>query len=253
MLSLNKIKYLRSLERKKNRTKENKIVLDGRRLIDEAINNNVNIEYIWISNLLEINENKDELINKIKKNKIKFSYEKEKNINKVSNTKNSQGIIALISIVDFYNKELDKFDKKIIILDQISDPGNLGTIIRTCAWFGINSIILTENSADIFNSKCVRSSVGSHFFIKHCTYLSYNTINNFLSKNAILTFCADLNGNTINNKDVKNKWALLLGSEAHGLSGKINYDKKITIQKKGSIESLNVSVAAGILLNELTK
>ena len=86
-----------------------------------------------------------------------------------------------------------------------------------------------------------------------CLLITYLLCNNFLSKNSILTFCADLSGEKINNKDVKNKWALLIGSEAHGLSGKIIYDKKITIQKKGEIESLNVSVATGILLNELTK
>jgi len=104
MLSPNKIKYLRSLDRKKNRVIENKIVLDGRRLINEAIDHHIDIEHIWISDFLEENSNKDEFINKIKINKIKFSYEKEKNIRKVSNTKNSQGIIALVPIDDLYNK-----------------------------------------------------------------------------------------------------------------------------------------------------
>ena len=106
MLSQNKIKYLRSLEVKKNRYLENKILLDGRRLIDEAINHKVRIEHIWINKLLESNANEDKLICKIKKNGINFSFEKNKDINRISNTKNSQGVIALISIKDFYNSNL---------------------------------------------------------------------------------------------------------------------------------------------------
>jgi len=251
MLSQNKIKYLRSLELKKNRIKENKIVLDGKRLIDESINQNVEIEHIWINNLLELKEHNNPFINKIKNNGIHFSYENEKNLNKISNTKNSQGIIALISIDKFYNENLEKFDDKVIILDQISDPGNLGTIVRTCAWFGVKSIILSKNSADIFNYKCVRASVGGHFFIKNLAYLSYKDINNFISSNNLITFRSDLEGEKIDNKNIHNNWALILGSEAHGVSNKLNFDKKITIPKKGQMESLNVSISAGILLNEL--
>ena len=253
MLSQNKIKYLCSLDRKKNRILEKEIVLDGKRLIDEAINHKIKIKHIWITNLLEEKASSDKFINKIKKNEINYSFEKIKDINKVSNTKNTQGIIALVSIENIYNNNLEKFDKKIVILDEISDPGNLGTIIRTCAWFGINSIILTKNSTDIFNPKCIRSSVGGHFFIKDLAYLSYEEVNNFLKKNNIKTFSAQLNGEKLFSKDISSEWALLLGSEAHGLSGKINFDKKITIYKKGKIESLNISVAAGILINELTK
>lgn len=251
MLSQNKIKYLRSLGLKKNRIKEKKIILDGKRLIDEAINHNVKIEYIWINESLGAKEKDDLFINKIKNNKIDFSYEKEKDIKKISNTKNSQGIIGLMSINNFYNEDLKNFGDRIIILDQISDPGNLGTILRTCAWFGIQSIVLSENSADIFNDKCIRSSVGGHFFLKNLTYLTYDEINNFISSNHFLTLCADLNGEEIKIKNIQQNWALILGSEAHGVSNEIKFDKKITIAKKGKMESLNVSVATGIILNEL--
>ena len=252
MLSQNQMKYLRSLERKKNRLIENKILLDGRRLIDEAINHQVKVEHIWISKLLEVNANKDKLINKIEKHRINFSFEKDKDINKISNTKNSQGIIALISTDSLYNKKLEKYDKKIVILDQISDPGNLGTIIRTCAWFGINSIILTENSADIFNDKCIRSAVGGHFYIDNFKYLSVNEIVSFLKINNYNILCADLQGQSINKIKPLKKWALILGSEAHGVDKNLKIGKKITITQIGNIESLNVSVACGIILNKLT-
>ena len=90
-----------------------------------------------------------------------------------------------------------------------------------------------------------------NLFIKNLTYLSYKDINNFISSNNLLTLCADIEGEKIDNKNIHNKWALILGSEAHGISNKLNFDQKIAIPKKGQMESLNVSISAGILLNEL--
>ena len=248
ILSQPKIKYLRSLEIKKNRVRENKIILDGKRLIDEAINQEVTIEHIWVS---EAQKDKTNFLNKIISKNINHSFEKEKTIKKISNTKNSQGVIALVSTEKIYNYNLHKFDNQIAILDQISDPGNLGTIIRTCAWFGINSIILTDNSVDIFNSKCIRSSMGGHFYIRNLNYLSYDEINRFLEKSSYKVYCADMNGPSLNKIKVGKKWALVLGSEAHGVNNKLNYTSKICIPQIGKIESLNASVAFGILLNNL--
>ena len=253
MLSLNKLKYLRSLELKKNRSKEKKIVLDGYRLINEALSHNINIEHVWIENSNEDNLSYQDLVKKIKDNKISFSYENKKDIKKICNTKHSQGILALASIDGLYNDNLNNFDNRIVILDQISDPGNLGTIIRTCAWFGIKSILMTENSSDIFNYKCIRSSMGGHFLIKNLTYLSYEAINNFLTSRDIQVLGADLTGTKINEVKGLSNWALVLGSEAHGLTGKIKNDIKVTIENYGQMESLNVSVATGILLNNLVK
>ena len=254
MLSQNRIKFLRSLELKKNRIKERKIVLDGRRLINEAINHNTDIEHIWIDESLKVNESDiDTLIKKIKSKGMDFSFESRKDIDRISNTVNSQGIIALMSIDGFYNDSLKDFDERIVILDRISDPGNLGTIIRTCAWFGVKSIILSENSADVFNYKCVRSSVGGHFLIRNLAYFSYDSINEFLSSKNMEVLSAGLDGDVMSEIRLPSKWGLILGSEAHGVTGNVKANRKVTIANEGKMESLNVSVAAGILLNELTR
>ena len=251
MLSINKIKYLRSLEQKKNRVKEKKIVLDGFRLIHEALIQNINIEYIWADSDIDNNPAYESFIDKIKQADIPFSYENSNDIRKVANTKNSQGFIALVSIDNLYNDRLDNFDNRIVILDQISDPGNLGTIIRTCAWFGIKSILLNENSADVFNYKCIRSSMGGHFLLKNVACISNEAINEFIEKKQIVVFGADLDGDQINQIKVPSEWAVIFGSEAHGLTDEIDYHQKITIKNYGKMESLNVSVAAGIILNKL--
>jgi len=247
MISQNQIKFLRSLEQKKIRMIEKKIILDGKRIINEAINQQIDIQHIWIS---EDSSNK-EFIEKIKLKGINFSHEKDKDIKKISNTLNTQGVLALISIDKLHNSNLNKINNQIVILDQISDPGNLGTIIRTCAWFGIDSIILTTNSVDVYNYKCIRSAVGGHFYMKNIAYLTCDKINNFLSKNNYFTLSADKDGEKIDKININKKWALILGSEAHGIDKKLNFDSKIRVEGKNKIESLNVSIAGAILLNKL--
>ena len=251
MLSKNKIKYLCSLEQKKNRSKEQKIVLDGLRLIHEALIHNIDIEYIWIDSAIDKNSLSQNLIARIEQACIPFSYENSNDIRKIANTKNSQGFLALVSIQNLYNENLNNFDNRIVILDQISDPGNLGTIIRTCAWFGIKSILLNENSADVFNYKCIRSSMGGHFLLKNVAYISNEDINEFIEKKQIVALAADLNGEQINEIEIPSDWAIIFGSEAHGLTNRINCNKKITINNYDKMESLNVAVAAGIILNKL--
>ena len=251
MLSKNKIKYLCSLEQKKNRSKEQKIVLDGLRLIHEALIHNIDIEYIWIDSAIDKNSLSQNLIARIEQACIPFSYENSNDIRKIANTKNSQGFLALVSIQNLYNENLNNFDNRIVILDQISDPGNLGTIIRTCAWFGIKSILLNENSADVFNYKCIRSSMGGHFLLKNVAYISNEDINEFIEKKQIVALAADLNGEQINEIEIPSDWAIIFGSEAHGLTNRINCHKKITINNYDKMESLNVAVAAGIILNKL--
>ena len=138
-----------------------------------------------------------------------------------------------------------------VILDQISDPGNLGTILRTCAWYGINQIVLMPESVDPFNLKCLRSAMGAHFSFNYINYSDYDEIISFLEKNNYNILCSNLNGSDVSKISVIGKWALVLGSEAHGINFLFEKFNNITISKKGSIDSLNVSVATGILLDRL--
>ena len=169
MLSINKIKYLKSLSIKKYRQAEQKVLLEGYRIISESIKSSLRFEHIWINENLKLNKDIKILLDIIKEQNISFNFESEKKIKSISNTKNTQGVLALVNIKDFYNNQI--ITDKVVILDQISDPGNLGTIIRTCAWFNIKTLILTENSADVFNSKCLRSGMGGHFYLNNCMYL----------------------------------------------------------------------------------
>lgn len=252
MISKNKIKFLRSLGIKKYRDKNNKSILEGVRLINESINHNAQIDGIWIC---ETYKNLNNQIISKNNSKELIDYIKEEDFKLLSNTKHSQGIIAEVNT---HQNDLFKFSKplneNIIIIDSISDPGNLGTIFRTCAWFGIKTVILSTNTTDAFNPKCLRSGMGSHFYFNNILKGDNNNIIDLLSNSNFNVLCADLEGDNIGNLNIEDKpWALILGSEANGISDDFSRYNKITIPKKGSLESLNVSVACGIILHQLFK
>ena len=254
MLSINKKKYLKSLDIKKYRQIEKKTFVEGFRIINEALKAGLRFEQIWINEKYN-NDSSNILlfIQKLKKESIIFSFESDKDIKSVCNTKNSQGVIGLFSTKNLYNENVENFSNKIIILDQISDPGNLGSIIRTCAWFGIESILLSESSSDIFNPKCLRSAMGGHFYIKDCIYLSNYKIIEFIKSKKYHLYCATMDGASIYNIKPPKKWAMILGSEAHGISSDLLFGENITIPKCGKIDSLNVSIASGIIIDYLNR
>ena len=250
MISKNKIKLLKSLKLKKYREEYQLSIIEGLRLVEEAINFNTNINHIWITKeLMDINQ---DLLKKITFKKINYDIIDQKNLKLISDTNNNQGIIAEIDIKEHFNVKLNDIkSNNIVILDNISDPGNLGTIFRTCAWYNIKNIILTSNTVDPFNFKSLRSGMGAHFTFNFIVKDSHKNIIDFLNKNQFEILCSDLEGEEITEIVIKKKWALILGSEAHGISDEFNKYNKITIPSKGIIESLNVSVACGIILERL--
>ena len=149
----------------------------------------------------------------------------------------------------------DKFtsNKPIIILDKVSDPGNLGTIIRTADWFGVQNIILSEDSVDLYSPKVVRSTMGSIFHVK--TIESTNIVQSIagLKKKGYNIVALDIKGDSVANFESIPKTAYIFGSESHGIRNTLLdlADKKITISGAGKAESLNVAVSAGILMSQL--
>mgnify|MGYP001340988769 CR=1 FL=1 len=162
MISKNKIKLLKSLKLKKYREEYKLTIIEGLRLVEEAINLNTNINHIWMTPK-SVNINQD-LLKKINSKKINYDIIDQKNLKLISDTNNNQGIIAEIDIKEHFNVKLNDIkSNNIVILDNVSDPGNLGTIFRTCAWYNIKNIILTSNTVDPFNFKSLRSGMGAHF------------------------------------------------------------------------------------------
>ncbi len=252
MISKNKIKFLKCLKQKKYRLKQKKAILEGRRLIDEAINAGSNIETIWFTEKALKNHSNKILIDKIKNHKILFDEISIDDLDDISNTEHSQGIIAEINISIYIESKLNNIkDDKLLILDGLSDPGNLGTIFRICAWYNIKSVILTSDCVDPFNLKCLRSGVGAHFYFNNIINSKREVLLEYLANQDYHVYCADLKGTSLSDIDPPQKWAIIFGSEAHGLNNDFNIFDKITIIKHGEIESLNASVACGIIFDRL--
>ena len=257
MLTKNNIKYINSLKHKKYRFKEKKYIIEGIRIINEAIKsivdienklyNNYSIEKIWVTKTFF--SEKMDFINKIKDD-FEIDIIPDKDIKRISNVVTSPGIIALIA---YKIDEKAVFMGPALILDNISNPGNLGSIFRSAEWFGIKTIYLSKNTVDPYNPKVIQSSAGAHFYINSIIQTNIIDIIKEYKKNKYKIISTSLDGSDINKIYVDNNWCLVLGNEANGVSDKINkyVDEIVTINKFGNVESLNVAMAGSILLSHL--
>ena len=252
MITKKEIKYLSSLKQKKNRIFNHEILIEGSKLILDSFKHKQNVKKIIYSNK---DNNFSMIRNLAKKNNIDMELCSSKDSERISDTKNSQQIFAVLNFnpPNKINKNTIINDS-IIIIDGISDPGNMGTILRTCSWFGFYNIMLTHNSVELFNPKTIRSAMGAHFHIKNSYKDSIDNIISFLEKNNYEIIAADLKGKKLKKYSTKTKkWALILGNEAHGVSKKSidSANTIINIDGEKTMESLNVAEAASIIMHHL--
>ena len=236
-------KQVKSLHLKKYRSLNNQFIVEGSRSVSSAIDAKAIIDSVFYT--LDFSKKNPIILEKL--NKIPSGIVSSKEVRKLSPSTNPSGILATCKIPKFepFNK-----NKNIIFLDNVSDPGNLGTILRTALWFGIDQIGYSSKSIDPYNPKVVRSAMGAHFSISWLGELSLDDIKGY----KILG--ADHRGKSIHTINIDNqRWALIMGSEAQGISKSAHscIDELIGIPKVGEGESLNVGVSMGILLHELTK
>ena len=252
MISKNELQYYSSLLTKKYRKKENKFIIEGEKSVLEGLNSSYKCEVVFITN--KFSDENEEIVAEITSSKKKIVTLKQKEFQKISDTKTPQGIAAVFikPILDYSNAKVTD-EKIIVLLDNISDPGNLGTIIRNCDWFGIKNILLSENIVDYTNPKVIRSSMGSVFHLNLFEDVKPNLLNDIKEKGFEI-LCADTEGENVFTYKSESKKVLILSNEAQGPSKDIEKisDKKICIPKIGNAESLNVASASSVLLANLT-
>lgn len=247
------IKHIRKLKEKKYRDEFGEYVIEGVKLIKEAIAEKANIKTIVACDDCVKNE---EIDPKVMYEIAKYNciYAEEKVFKSISDVQNHQGLLAVMS----KEKEEEKIDYKediIVVLDDIQDPGNLGTILRTIDSAGLHQIILSKGSGDPYNPKVVRSTMGA--ILRVNVIESQNLVDTLkeLKKHKYEIVATSLDTNkSIYDIDYKKK-ALVIGNEANGVSKEVLdiADEKVIIPMLGKTESLNAAVATGIITYEYVR
>ena len=236
-LNNNKIKELAKLKNKKYRDDLGLFLVEGDHLIEEAYNTNQLVEIIAIPSYTT---NMD----------IKITYVKDVVLKKLSDLEQN---IKCIGVVKKF-KPLS-YGKRLIILDNIQDPGNLGTIIRSAVSFNIDTVIVSNNSCDIYNPKAIRATEGMLFHLDTMV-CDLNILIDELLSNGYLVYGTDVvNGIKATDIPKESKIAFIIGNEGNGISNEIRnkIDKNIYIPINKRCESLNASVAASIIMYEISK
>ena len=240
------IKSFLNLRDKKIRNKEQKFLIEGYHLIEEAIKIN-QLECVITSDEKMFNQFHNILVYHVTEAIIK----------KLSSTKNPQPIIGVVKMLNHSIKNLknilEKEKVKIVILDEINDPGNLGTIIRTSAALGYEAIIMSNDCVDLYNEKVVRSTQGVLFKIPIIRGDLIEIIQ-LLKKSNIICYGTSLNkAYDLKDMNKSSRFAICVGNEARGVRADIlslmDYNIKISMQN--DVESLNVAIALGIIMYEL--
>ncbi|MGD8306402.1 MAG: RNA methyltransferase [Ignavibacteria bacterium] len=252
MISKNELKYFASLLQKKYRLSENKFIAEGRKTVLEGVKSNYDCKVILITEKFQEKEKK--CLSALKSSRLKIQRIKSADFRRLSDTKSPEGIAAI-----FYKSSTKPVLKKIkdsiiVYLEDISDPGNVGTIIRNCDWFGIKTVILSDNCAEVFNPKSIRASTGSIFHINTYEDISLSVLIDSM-KNDYKFVCADKKGHDIFKYSQSTKTVLFLSNESDGPSKDLLsvVDEIVTIPGKGKAESLNVASSSAVLLAEMTK
>tara|TARA_B000000475_G_scaffold38999_2_gene28858 strand:- start:1523 stop:2257 length:735 start_codon:yes stop_codon:yes gene_type:complete len=242
MISKSKIKLIKSLKYKKTRDELNLFLVEGLKGILEVNKSNYDIHFTVISKKI-YNQYK----NFLPSNNIFILSENE--INKLSSLQNNFVGFSVVKTI-FKDRSKNNLDKITIALDSISDPGNLGAIIRNADWFGIKNIICSKSCVDLYNPKTIQSSMGS--FTRVNVY--YEDLDNFFNTSDLKVIGTSSNTKSNFKKNKSFQGVILFGNESHGISKNLlNYvDQWLSIKKIGEAESLNVAVATGIIMNELT-
>lgn len=237
-LSKNHIKLITSLSRKKYRQKHQLFIVEGVKVVQEFLSSSYELEILFST------ENDFSFTNKF----IKVS---DQELKKISGLKNPNKVLAIFKIPNQINP---KTDDLVLALDNINDPGNLGTIIRLCDWFGIEQLVCSNETVDCFNSKVVQASMGSLTRV----VISYLDLKKYLQNVSVPIFIADMDGLNVYKAKLPDSAVLVLGNEANGISDDIKQlvTTKITIPRYGAFqqtESLNVATASAILLSEFRR
>lgn len=236
------IKQIIKLKKSNYREKTGLILLEGERLVQDALNNGINPQYVVLADGKDISF--PEYISCFYASDEVFKY--------ISDTSNSQGVIAVFNKPEAKTIEdlLSDGDKTVFLIDRVQDPGNLGAIIRSADAFGIKYLLIRNGTCDPYNQKVIRSTMGSVFRTSMIFLESDDDVAKLRKNGYKLYTTVAEDGEDLSRIDFDEKSVVVIGNEANGVDEFFidDCDRKITIKMKGKAESLNVAVATSIIM-----
>ena len=222
------------------RQKHKLFIAEGVKVVNELLNSTFEIDTLFATEDYHAKHTSDKI--------IRIS---DKDLQKISNLKSPNKVVGLFKIPE---EKLLQFNGLIVALDAVNDPGNLGTIIRLCDWFGVSQLVCSKDTVDCYNQKVVQASMGSLTRVS----VNYLDLDAYLKDTKLPTFIADMNGKNVYKSELPKEAILIMGNEANGVSDEIKKLIKniISIPRFGETqetESLNVATATAILLSEFKR
>jgi TrmH family RNA methyltransferase len=245
----------RDLRRRKSREKQALFVAEGVRAVEELLASSLQIRGALVAPQLEGAQRGAELAASLASRGVEVLKVTEAEFRSAAETESPQGVLAIAEIPVRSLDELANRDNiRLLVLDAVQDPGNVGTILRTAAALDVDATIALPGTVDLWNAKVVRGAMGSSF--RHWTFhASIAELSDFLRGGGIELWGADMSGEAVANLSPPGKLALAVGNEGAGLSSSLRerVDRLVSLPISGKVESLNVAVATGILLYQLRK
>ena len=237
MVSKNQIKLIKSLTQKKYRKEHQLFIAEGSKVIEELLQSNFELEFIYTSKSMfyDVSEAKKAIV-------------LDSDLAKITALTTANDCLAIFKIPKERKMETEGL---LVALDDIRDPGNLGTIIRLCDWFGISQIVCSQQTVDVYNPKVVQATMGSMARVN----ITYVDLELYLAESENVIFGTFMDGENIYKKQLPASGIIVLGNEANGISKTVEAQitQKIAIPRFGNLqltESLNVATAAAIILSE---
>ncbi|WP_291139318.1 TrmH family RNA methyltransferase [Flavobacterium sp. UBA7663] len=240
MVSKNQIKLITSLQQKKYRKQEQLFFAEGVKVVQELLNSNFELQDLFTT--------KQDFLT-VSKDKVHAISDAElKKISALTTPNTCLAVFKVPKAKDFVEKGL------IVALDDVRDPGNLGTIIRLCDWFGIETLFCSEESVDIYNPKVVQATMGSISRVN----VVYGNLEAFFTKTKLPVFGTFMDGKNIYQEKLPKEGIIIMGNEANGISSSVEklVSERIAIPRFGNLqvtESLNVATATAIILSEFKR
>ena len=254
MISANKIKFINSLKSKKNRHKSGYFVAEGDKIVGDLLRSDWEITELFAKEEWIEKTQNEKLTKRITIHDVKYE-----ELKKISSLKTPHNVLAIVRIPVSTNTFTLFSDELHILLDNIQDPGNLGTIIRTSGWFGIHSIICSPESVDNYNPKVIQASMNAFVHTK-VYYFDLKKVLKQFKQAKLPVYGTFTNGDSIYNTELSSNGAILLGNESKGISDELHpfITNRLNIpsyQKpdKSNVESLNIAAAAAIVCSEFRK